>query len=72
MLRRYRPWGLLLAAAAIPACGGNGGDSSSNPLVQVPDFQLVDKNSISATYKKKVSPRDHLEKVPGFYFTHAN
>jgi hypothetical protein len=68
--------GLLLAAAAIPACGGNGGESASNtehaPLVQVPDFHLVDRNSISATYKKKISPRGYLEMVPGFYFTHAN
>ena len=37
----------------------------------VPDFSLIDGNSTSPTYAQAVSPRDHLQKVSGWYFTHA-
>ena len=37
----------------------------------VPDFALEDVNSTSSTYGQLVSPRDYLEQVSGWYFTHA-
>ncbi len=36
-----------------------------------PDFALVDTNPASATYDDPVSPRDYLQKVSGWYVTHA-
>ena len=74
MARAWRWLGLTLAAAAIPACGGNGGDSSSQSVAgfeRAPDFHLVDRNPRSKTHDRSVSPRDYLGLVPGFYFTHA-
>jgi hypothetical protein len=75
MPRAWRPWGLALAALAIPACGGEGGGSSPQLVAGfelAPDFRLVDKNPHSKTHDHSVSPRDYLGMVPGFYFTHAN
>jgi hypothetical protein len=76
MLRTYRLWGLALAAAAIPACGGNDGGPSDTQVDTrfelAPDFHLVDQNPHSKTHGRSVSPRDYLGLVPGFYFTHAN
>ena len=37
-----------------------------------PDFALKDFNPTSGTYRAEVSPRDVLEKVSGWYFTHAS
>ena len=37
----------------------------------LPDFSLLDVNDTSPTASEKVSPRDYLEKVSGWYFTHA-
>ena len=36
-----------------------------------PDFSLTDVNSSSLTAGEQVSPRDYLEQVSGWYFTHA-
>ena len=36
-----------------------------------PDFSLEDVNASSPTFGMSVSPRDHLEKVSGWYFGHA-
>ncbi len=76
MLRGNRILLLALAAAAVPACGGGGGDGDSAQVAasfeRVPDFSLVDQNSKSKTRNRRVSPRDYLGLVPGFYFTHAN
>ena len=76
MFRRLRLWALALAAGAIPACGGNDGDSSTTQVgatfETAPDFHLVDKNPHSKTHGRSISPRDYLGLVPGFYFTHAN
>lgn len=37
----------------------------------MPDFSLEDVSENSARYGEQVSPRDYLEKVSGWYFTHA-
>ena len=36
-----------------------------------PDFALVDQNPNSPRFGEVVSPRDYLEQVSGWYFTHA-
>jgi hypothetical protein len=76
MLRSYRLWGLALAAALIPACGGHDDGPSTTQVGSgfelAPDFQLVDMNPHSKTHGRSISPRDYLGLVPGFYFTHAN
>lgn len=36
-----------------------------------PDFTLLDENPSSPRYGEVVSPRDYLEQVSGWYFTHA-
>lgn len=46
--------------------------SGSDGLVQAPDFSLIDINVNSATYEDAISPRDRLEMVSGWYFTHAS
>lgn len=43
-------------------------DTSAGP---VPDFALSDVNATSPTAGEDVSPRDLLEQVSGWYFTHA-
>ena len=43
-------------------------DTSAGP---VPDFALMDVNTTSPTAGEDVSPRDLLEQVSGWYFTHA-
>lgn len=47
------------------------GTDDGNEDQIVPDFALVDVNPTSATFEQAVSPRDYLEKVSGWYFTHA-
>jgi hypothetical protein len=37
----------------------------------VPEFALLDLNPTSESFEQPVSPRDHLEKVSGWYFTEA-
>jgi hypothetical protein len=37
----------------------------------MPDFHLMDENPNSPTFDQEISPRDHLEKVSGWYFIHA-
>jgi hypothetical protein len=44
---------------------GEAGDS------QVADFHLLDVNESSATFNQRVSPRDYLGQVTGWYFGHA-
>lgn len=51
-----------------------GGMVDSGPPVDgemVPDFALVDVNSTSPTHGKKVSPRDYVGQISGWYFGHA-
>jgi hypothetical protein len=47
------------------------GSGASRPTGVVPDFQLKDENPNSPLYGQVVSPRDHLQKVSGWYFLHA-
>lgn len=66
---------LALTSLVVPACSqGSGSNSQASKASSgmVPDFHLVDLNSISPTFNKTISPRDYLGMVPGFYFTHAN
>ncbi len=43
-------------------------DTNQPPM---PDFGLEDLNTTSSTYLQIVSPRDHMQKVSGWYFMHA-
>jgi hypothetical protein len=67
---------LTVLALLVPACsqgsGSNSDSASQATQAQVPDFHLVDLNSISATFNKSISPRDYLGQTPAFYFTHAD
>ena len=63
--------GLLLAA-----CGGETAEELVPPTNMAmstveADFSLQDVNESSPTFGMNVSPRDHLEKVSGWYFGHA-
>jgi hypothetical protein len=46
------------------------GAPDAGPQVR-PDFRLVDVSTTSPRAGEAVSPRDYLEKVSGWYFTHA-
>jgi hypothetical protein len=39
--------------------------------VMVPDFELTDVNPNSSTSNQGLSPRDYLQVVTGWYFTHS-
>lgn len=55
--------------------GGNstgGGGGTGGAIAQmVPDFSLVDLNSMSPSAGQEVSPRDHLSRVSAWYFGHS-
>ena len=38
---------------------------------QVADFQLLDVNETSSTFNQRISPRDYIGQVTGWYFGHA-
>lgn len=75
---RLRRFGLALLVAGAFGCGSS--DSSDPPGLEdagstaplVPDFALQDVNSTSASSGQSVSPRQFMEKVSGWYFTHAS
>ena len=46
-------------------------DTGLDPAAMAPDFALVDQNPNSPRVGEVVSPRDYLEQVSGWYFTHA-
>ena len=53
--------------------GGTGSSGDTGPApVPAPDFSLVDLNPTSPTFGAAMSPRDELQKVSGWYFTHAS
>jgi hypothetical protein len=71
----------LATALAIAGCGGTTSTSTpqSNPDAGsvipsdlVPDFALVDTNSTSTLSGTEVSPRQFMQKVSGWYFTHSS
>ena len=51
--------------------GTSAGTTTEGADPAAPDFSLIDVNSNSATFEDAVSPRDYLEMVSGWYFTHA-
>ena len=53
----------MLLAADFAGEGMSSGDV-------VPDFHLVDVNSLSATYNTEQSPRDLLGQTSAYYFSH--
>jgi hypothetical protein len=71
---------VALVGALAAACGGSTNpdpglgspDASPGGLAAAPDFALVDTNATSPTYQDAVSPRDMLQRVSGWYFTHAS
>jgi hypothetical protein len=60
--------GLSLIVAGAIACSA---EEAPVPTDVFPDFSLVDQNPNSARFEQEISPRDHLEKVSGWYFIHA-
>lgn len=48
------------------------GGADAGVLAVAPEFSLVDLNPTSASTGRVVSPRDYLERVSGWYFTHAS
>jgi hypothetical protein len=61
--------GLSLIVAGAIACSST--EETPAPMDVFPDFSLVDQNPNSARFEQEISPRDHLEKVSGWYFIHA-
>ncbi|MAF26909.1 MAG: hypothetical protein QF819_09505 [Gemmatimonadota bacterium] len=59
---------LLLVLAACGKETGTGPGGSAHPA---PDFALADQNPTSSTAGEAVSPRDHLDRVSGWYFGSA-
>ncbi len=75
---------VILAAFTLAACSGSTTDDDGlgntnrsrdgGTAVQstvVADFSLLDQNGSSPRSNTNVSPRDYLQKVSGWYFTHA-
>ena len=60
---RFRPALELLEARCLLAADAIG--------AQVADLSLLDTNPTSLTYNQRVSPRDYLGQVTGWYFGHA-
>ena len=49
----------------------NVANDAEGESVAMPDFQLVDLNPASSRYNQTISPRDYLEEVSAWYFSHA-
>lgn len=58
--------------AGFTADAGFLADAGPEVQTEVPDFALEDVNDTSSTFGQSVSPRQYLEKVSGWYFTHAS
>jgi len=66
-MKTLSPIALILVPLLSGACG-----EGSTPVSEVlPDFHLADLNPNSSTFGQEISPRDHLQKVSGWYFIHA-
>jgi len=61
----------LFTVMLVPLVSGGCTESDAPPPEVLPDFHLVDQNPNSSTFDQEISPRDHLEKVSGWYFIHA-
>jgi len=59
------------AGSGLGGAGGSGGGAPCDPVGQVSDFQLLDKNPNSPSYDAPVSPRDYLQRVSGWFFGYA-
>lgn len=58
----------MLLLGLVSACG----NSQPSPAPKLmPQFQLVDVNSASATYQQKLSPSYFKGQVSAWYFGHA-
>ena len=55
----------------LAACTGQAGIQPGSGLV-VPNFTLTDTNSLSATYEQKISVRDEMGNISGWYFGHGD
>lgn len=71
--------GLLAAGCGEAVDDGLGGRDAGGPVADsgvgdqpLPDFSLVDTNPTSPYSGEAVSPRQFLQQVSGWYFTHAS
>ena len=64
-------WTCTATASDGRADGPPGTASVYVEAAPIPYFTLEDRNPTSPRYGRAVSPRDYLEKVSGWYFTHA-
>ena len=64
-------WTCTAVASDGTADSAPGSASVRTIAPPIPPFSLVDRNPSSPRYRRDVSPRDYLEKVSGWYFTHA-
>lgn len=82
-MRRRRPFQpgieqlesrMLLHAGSMAMEGPDGAAYPGEGEVatsQVADFHLLDVNETSSTFGQRISPRDYLGQVTGWYFGHA-
>lgn len=72
-----------LLAAGLLGCGddpvpaseqpvADAGNSTIGTAMRVPMFSLSDLNETSPRAGEVVSPRDYLQRVSGWYFTHSD
>lgn len=59
-------------AGTSPAPDAGAGPTPDAGPTPAPDFALADTNPTSPLRGQAVSPRDFLERVSGWYFTHAS
>lgn len=46
-------------------------ETAEGEATAMPDFHLVDLNPASSRYNQSISPRDYLEQVSAWYFSHS-
>jgi len=62
---------LFAGLPEVMAAEMNVANDAEGESVAMPDFQLVDLNPASSRYNQTISPRDYLEEVSAWYFSHA-
>jgi hypothetical protein len=72
-MNHFSSLSLFTAMGLSLGCASKNVDTGDRqpPTGVFPDFSLVDENPNSASFDQEISPRDHLEKVSGWYFIHA-